>query len=135
MFFYLMFLMDVLIQLKKWIGKAMCVLLFDTLINRLIWKGMSNIYYWKKLTFSKPRFPRKENLQKSTNFEEQEGTRCIRGNVLYWNYCLQLPFGYKTVSQISFKFFCSGGKSLLSELLWKLGWFQGHNERFPKYLS
>ena len=29
MLFYLMFLMDVLLQLKKWIGKAMYVLLFD----------------------------------------------------------------------------------------------------------
>ena len=29
MFFYLMILMDILLQLKKWIGKAMCVLLFD----------------------------------------------------------------------------------------------------------
>ena len=28
-FFYLMFLMDVLLQLKKQRGKAMCVLLFD----------------------------------------------------------------------------------------------------------
>ena len=68
----------------------MCVLLFDTFngcsssikeINRLIWKGMSNIYYWEKLTFSKLRFSRKENLKKCTNFEEQKGTRYIWGNV------------------------------------------------------
>ena len=68
----------------------MCILLFDTFngfsssikeINRLIWKGMSNIYYWKKLTFSKLRFSPKEKLRKCTNFEKQKGTRYIRGNV------------------------------------------------------
>ena len=41
-------------------------------INRLIWKGMSNIYYWEKLTFSKLRFSQKENLKKCTNFDEQK---------------------------------------------------------------
>ena len=29
-FFYLMFLMDVLLQFKKQVSKAMCVLLFNT---------------------------------------------------------------------------------------------------------
>ena len=47
----------------------------------LIWKGMSNIYYWIKLTFSKFRFSPKKNLKKCTNFEEQKGRRHIRGNV------------------------------------------------------
>ena len=70
----------------------MCVLLFDVFngcstsvkeINRLIWKGISNIYYWEKLTFSKLRFSRKENLKKCTSFEEQKGTRYIRGNVYF----------------------------------------------------
>ena len=51
------------------------------LINRLIWKGISNIYYWEKLTFSKLRFSRKENLKKCTNFEEQKDTRYIWSNV------------------------------------------------------
>ena len=49
--------------------------------NRLIWKGMSNVYYWEKLTFSKLRFSRKENLKKCINFEDQKGTRYIQGNV------------------------------------------------------
>ena len=49
-------------------------------INRLIWKGMSNIYYWKKPTFSKLRFSRKENLKKCTSFEEQKGIRYIPRN-------------------------------------------------------
>ena len=48
----------------------MCVLLFDVFngcsssikdINRLIWKWMSNIYYWDKLTFSKLQFSRIRN--------------------------------------------------------------------------
>ena len=49
-------------------------------INRLIWKGMSNIYHWKKLTFSKLRFSWKENLKKCTSFEEQKGIRYIPRN-------------------------------------------------------
>ena len=66
--FYLMFLMDVATSIKE--------------INRSIWKGISNIYYWEKLT-SKLRLSRKENLKKCTNFEEQKGTRYIRGNVYF----------------------------------------------------
>ena len=37
-------------------------------INRLITKGMSDIYYWEKLTFSNLRFCRKENLKKCASF-------------------------------------------------------------------
>ena len=50
----------------------------------------------------------------------------------FWHYCLQLFFAYKTVSQISFNLFCLGDKRLLSEFLRKWGWFQRHNEPFPK---
>ena len=57
------------------------------------------------------------------------------GKRLFWHYCLQLSFVCKIASQNSFKLFCSGNKRLLSELLSKWGWFQGHNERFPKYLD
>ena len=67
----------------------------------------------KKLTLSKLQFSRKENLKKCTNFEEQKGTRYIRGNVYILHYRLQLPFVNKTVSQISFKLFCSRDKRLL----------------------
>ena len=68
----------------------MSVLLFDVFngcstsvkeINRLIWKGMSNIYYWEKLMFSKLWFSQKENLKEHTNFEEQKGTNYIWENV------------------------------------------------------
>ena len=69
---------------------------------------MSNIYYWEKLTFSKLRFSPKESLKKCPNLEEQKGTSYIRGNVY-------TSFVYKTMSQISFKLFCSRDKRLLSE--------------------
>ena len=39
------------------------------------------LYYYEKLTFSKLRFYSEENLKKCTTFEEQKGTRYIRGNV------------------------------------------------------
>ena len=98
-----------------------------------------NIYYWEKLTFSK--LAGKVNfwgkkLQKCTSFEEQEGIRyIIFRKTFILVYYLQLSFVYKTMSQISFKLFCSGDKRLLSEFLRKWGWFQVHNERFPKYLG
>ena len=52
-------------------------------INSLISKEISNIYYWEKLTFSKFRFSRRENLKKFTSFEEQKGTRYIWGKVYF----------------------------------------------------
>ena len=52
-------------------------------INWIIWKGMSNIYYWGELEFSKLRFSRREILKKCTSFEEQKGTTYIRGNVYF----------------------------------------------------
>ena len=44
------------------------------------------------------RFSWKENSKKCTSFEEQKGTRYIRGNVYF-----QQSFSYKNVSRISFK--------------------------------
>ena len=57
------------------------------------------------------------------------------GKRLFWHYCLQLSFVYKTVSQISFNLFCLGDKRLLLDFIRKYGWFQGHNEHFPIYLD
>ena len=57
------------------------------------------------------------------------------GKRLLWHYYLQLSFVYKILSQISFKLFCSGDKRLLSEFLWKWGWFQGHDEGFPIHIG
>ena len=55
-------------------------------INRLISKGMSNIYYWEKLTFSnlvgKENFSEK-SLKKCASFEAQKDTRYIRGYVYF----------------------------------------------------
>ena len=48
------------------------------------------------------------------------------GEGLCWHYRFQLSLVYQTISQISFKLFCSGDKRLLSSFLPKLGWFQGN---------
>ena len=62
-------------------------------------------------------------FEKCANFEEQNGTssKVYSRERLYWYYCLHHSYVYKTVSQISFKLFCSGDKRLLSEFLPKLG--------------
>ena len=70
----------------------MFVLLFDvfnrcSLVKKWIGKGISNSYYWKELALSKPvgkkQISQKENLKKCSSFEEQKGTRYIRGNVYF----------------------------------------------------
>ena len=53
------------------------------LANVLLSKVMSDIYYWKKLTFSKLWISQKENLKKCTSFEEQKRRRYIRENVYF----------------------------------------------------
>ena len=88
---------------------------------------MSNIYYWEKLAFSK--LVQENFLEKE--FEEMHWLwiakqyKVYSRKHLFWHYYLQLSFIYKTVP---------GGKRLLLEFLKKWGWFQGHNERLPKYL-
>ena len=115
----------------------MCVLLFDTFngcsssikeINRLIWKGMSNIYYWEKLTFSKLRFSWKENLKKCTNFEEQKGTRYVWGSVYIGIIVFSSLSSTKSCLRILLSCFVRETKG--NELLRKWGWFQGRNEPF-----
>ena len=44
---------------------------------------MSNFNYYKKLTFSKLRFYRKENFKTCTTFEEQKGKKDIYGNIYF----------------------------------------------------
>ena len=97
---------------------------------------MSNIYYWEELTFSK--LVRKVNSSER-KFEEMHFLRrakkykvCL-GKRLFWHDYLQLFFFHKIVSEMSFNLFCLGDKRLLSEFLGEWDWFQGHNERFPKY--
>ena len=91
-FFYLMSLVQ-LSEKNRLTSKGMCILLFDVFnrcslvqlkeINRLIIKGMSNIYYWEKLTFLKLWLTCRENLKNFTSFEEQRGTRYVRGHVYF----------------------------------------------------
>ena len=69
-------------------------------INRLISKGISNIYYWGKLTFSKLRFSRKEKLKKCTSSEEQKGTRYIRENV----YFVMMIFSFLSPTKLFLRF-------------------------------
>ena len=45
------------------------------------------------------------------------------GKSFFWDCFLHLSFIHKTVSQISFSFFCTGDKRVLSEFLRKWGWF------------
>ena len=91
---------------------------------------MSNIYYWEKnFDF----FGKK--IWRNVLTLKNKRVQGIFGERLCWHYPLQLSFVYKIMFKISFKLFCSGDKRLLSEFLWKWGWFQGHNERFPKYLG
>ena len=80
----------------------MCVHLFDVFnefffssvkeINKLISKGMSNIYQWQKLTFSNLWFSRKESLKKCTSFKKQKGTSYIRGNVYFGTIVFSMSF-------------------------------------------
>ena len=108
MFFYLMFLMDVKHALLR-----------KTVVLKTL----------RKSKFLGKKIWRNELALKSKKVQS------IFGKSLFWHYCLQLSFVCKTVSQISFNLFYSGDKRLLSEILRKWDWFQGHNECFPKYLG
>ena len=83
----------------------------------------------RKVNFSERKFEDMHQLWRAKRCKVYPGKRLI------WHYHLQLSFVYKAESQISFNFFCSGDKRLLSEFLRKWGWFQGQNECFPKYLG
>ena len=98
---------------------------------------------WHSLNLPKKYISRKENLKKCTSFEEQNGTRYIRENVYFGiiiiicllsvKPCLRFLLSVKPC--LRFLLDCSTNKRLLSEFLRKWGWFQGHYERFPKYLG
>ena len=120
-----------LVQLKKqnWlINKGMCVLLFDV-FKHLLLRKTGVLKTCRKGKFLRKKIWRNAPVWRAKRYKVYSGKR------LFWYYYLQLFFFCKTVSQLSFKLFCSGDKSLLSELLRKWGWIQGHNERFPKYLG
>ena len=72
----------------------MSVLLFDTFngssspikeINKLIWNGMSNIYYWEKLTFSNIDFLGKKILKNALTLKSKK----VQG-IFEWMFILAL---------------------------------------------
>ena len=103
----------------------MCVLLFDVFEHLLLRKTDILKTCWKSNILGK-KIWRNALALKSKKPQVTFGKTFILTFII---------FVYKTMSQISFKLFCSGDKRLLSEFLRKWGWFQGHNERFPKYLG
>ena len=106
----------------------MCVLLFDDFKHLL-----SKKTYALK-TCGKSKFLGKKTWRNALAWKRKR-YKVYSRKPLFWHYSLQLSLVYKTMSQISFKLFCLGDKRLLSEFLRKWGWFQGHKERFPKYLG
>ena len=106
---------------------------FNSLIKEINRPVKHLLYYYEKLTFS--------TILSERKFEEMhylwraKWYKVYSWKRLFWHYRLQLSFVYKTVSQISFTFFWSGDRRLLSEFLRQWGWFHGHNELFPKYLG
>ena len=71
------------------------------------------------------------NLKKYTSFEEEKGTRDIRGKVYFGI----IIFSCLSSTKPCLRFLLICFTRLLSEFLRKWGWFHGHNERFPKYLG
>ena len=106
---------------------------FNSLIKEINRPVKHLLYYYEKLTFS--------TILSERKFEEMhylwraKWYKVYSWKRLFWHYRLQLSFVYKTVSQISFTFFWSGDRRLLSEFFRQWGWFHVHNERFPKYLG
>ena len=115
-FFYLMSF----IQLKKIIGYY--VKKCPTFITEKNWHSQNFDFFGKK-------------IWRNALALKGKKVQGILGKRLFWHYCLQLSFVYKTLSQIFLNLFCSGEKMLLSEFLRKWGCFHGHNGRFPKYLG
>ena len=112
-------------ETNRSISKGMFVFLFDA----FNWEKIAFSKLVGKVNFSERKFEELHKLWRAKRYKVFSGKR------LFWHYYLQLSFVYKTVSQIFFELFCSLDKKLLSEFLRKWGWFQGHNERFPKYLG
>ena len=69
-------------------------------------------------TCRKSKFLGKKILRNALALKSKK-VQVIFGKHLFWHYYHQLSFVYKTGSQISFKFFCSGDERVLSEFLSK----------------
>ena len=112
------------------INKVMCVLLSD-----VVFKHSEKLFRKTDVlkTCRKSKYLGKKIWRNALAWKSKK-LQGIFGKTFIWHYYLQLSFVYKTVSQISFKLFCSGDKRPLSEFPSKWGWL-GHNEHFPKYLG
>ena len=66
---------------------------------------MSNIYFTIKKTDVKLHLYGEENMKKCTTFEEEKGTRYIRGNVYFGIIVFSSLSRLQTVSQIPFNLF------------------------------
>ena len=96
---------------------------------------MSSIYYWEKLTFSK--------LCRKTKFLWKKIWRnalALKSKKVQGTFGETLSLALLSSAVIGLQkrssdFFSLGDKRSLSEFLSKWGWFQEHNERFPKYLG
>ena len=108
-------------QLKKQISAFFYLNIYLIFLN--IWEKLRFSKLVGKINFSKRKFEEMHQLRKPKRYKVYSGKR------LFWDYYIQLSFVLKSVSQISFKLFCSG------EFLRKWSWFQGDDKRFLKYLA
>ena len=114
--------MDVLVQLKKQIGKAMCALLFDVFngcsgsvkeINRSIWKGMSNFAIEKNWPSQNLNFIGKKIWRNALTLNSK-GTKYARRNV----YIGIIVFSYLSSTKFCLSF-------LLNCFVWEIkGFYQ-----------
>ena len=97
-------------------------------ISRLINKGMSNIYYWEKLTFSETSiFPEKK-------FEEQKVITYVWEEVYFGIIVFSCLSSTKPCIRFLLICFTREIIRILSEFLEEWGWFQRHNECFSTTL-
>ena len=118
------------IKETNWLmNKRMCVLLFDVFKHLLLRKTEVLKTYLKSKLLGKKIWRNALALKSKTvqGIFEKTFIMALLSS--------QLSFVYKTMSQIYYKLFRFGDIRLLSEFLRKRGWFQGQNERFPKYLA
>ena len=97
-------------------------------MNRLISKGMLNIYYWQKPTSQNFDFLRKKmHWKETTSFEEQKDKRLIQGNIY---------FGIIVFGRLSFKKPCLRFPSIcFVQEIKGFYWFhwQNESEHFKKF--
>ena len=111
---------------------------FSKEINRVISKGMSKHLLLRKTGVLKTCRKIKslgKKIWRNVLALKSKKVQGIFGETFILALLSSALFLLRNLSQISFDLFYSGDKRLLSEFLRKWGWFQGHNERFPKCLG